>query len=136
MYCNICSFWRHIVILHPLALVSHTTIWKKRGISCISMLSFTVCIWCCFAFFYHIVCVIQYFSNANIPSKFYYFQEEQFWEASVFPVIFAYLRIPDGYLDSSVLLASETWDSCPWKHKNTENLKTTVNLDLGLLSFY
>lgn len=49
---------------------------------------------------------------------------------------FAYLRIPDDYLDSSVLLASETWDSCPWNWKNTQNLKTTVNLDLSLLSSY
>lgn len=97
---------------------------------------FTVCIWCCFALFYHIVYVIQYFPNVNIPSKSYNLQEEQFWEASVSPMIFAYLRIPDGYLDSSVLLASETWDSCPWKCKNTQNLKTTVNLDLSLLSSY
>lgn len=81
-------------------------------------------------------CVIQYFSRVNIPSKSYYLQEEQFWKGNVSPVIFAYLRIPDDYLDSSVLLASETWDSCPWKCKNIQNLKTAVNPDLSLLSSY
>lgn len=47
----------------------------------------------------------------NIPSKSHDLPEEVFWKTSM-SSDFAYLRIPDDYLDSSVLLASEIWDSC------------------------
>lgn len=47
--------------------------------------------------------------NMNFP--FYHLQEEVPGKAIVASQ-FAYLRIPDDYLDSSVLSASEIWDSC------------------------
>lgn len=67
--------------------------------------------------------------NVSFSSKSYYLQEEEFWKSSM-SSDFAYLRIPDDYLDSSVLLASEIWDSCLWKCKNVQHLKTAVNLVL------
>lgn len=88
--------------------------------------SLTVCIWirfCYFFFFYYIVSTWNSLLSLIICKR-------TSFRKLVCPAIFAYLRTPDDYLDSSVLLASETWDSCLWKCKNIQNLKTAVNLAL------